>query len=346
MKSERARAKTLVLKWFDQGRPNAVLRRRFSSDVDRFLDEILKREDWAECLTTLLDDARALPISARGNGWQSQPTKSGSAVSSIVPGWGFGWRRVLKDEISDHYLSWFGHYARQYIHRSNIAKVLMIAWESSATILHPFGSGLHMSRYGPSIPRPTDREALLVAEKQALEAWGSIEGVEKASRSKWTSRNTLDPAIHQAIFHFLRGQSLARADFELEAVAAFDCVLQSVQALDWSWAQGDPHRSRKDLCLALGFGRKTAQLAEHMYFLRNQFAAHAGGWRWWDYVEYFEEDLLESASRLASRVLRKSADLEQLHRRVDPNPADWGNWLILNFPLVWEAVWFRDPPES
>src|SRR4051794_23130098 len=98
MKSERARAKTLIFKWFDEGRPSAALRRRFSADVDRFFDEILKREDWAECLTTLLDDAQSPPISARGGTWQSQPTKRGSAVSSIVPGWAFGWRQLLKDE--------------------------------------------------------------------------------------------------------------------------------------------------------------------------------------------------------------------------------------------------------
>lgn len=346
MKSERARAKTLILKWFDEGRPSAGLRRRFSDDVDRFFDEIRKREDWAECLTTLLGDADSPAISVSGQAWQSNPTGRGSAVSSIVPGWAFGWRRILKDDISDDVLSWVGHYARQFIHRSNIAKVLMIAWEDSGAILHPFGSGLLMSRYGPSIARPSDRKALLSAKERALEEWGPGDPCLKASRSKWRWRNTLEPAIHQAIFHFLRGQNLAKAEFELEAVAAFDCVLQSVQAMDWAWAPGEPRRSRTDLCRALGFGSRAAELAEHMYFLRNQFAAHAGGWRWWDYVEYFEDGLLDSASRLASRVLRKAADIEPLHRRVDPAPENWGDWLLRNFPIVWDAVWFRQRPAA
>lgn len=341
VRSERAKAKTLIMRWFDGGQPSAALRRRFSQDVDRFFDEIANRKDWSECLSTLVDDSEPSTIRVTSRTWQAIPTKRGTAVVSVVPGWGFGWRQVLKDEVSDDVLSWLGHYARQYIHRSNIAKILMIAWEQHRTILHPFGSESHHWRYGPFAPRPSDRETLAIARKQATARWGDVGDVAGSNRSRWTARNTLDPAIHQAIFHFLRGQSLARAEFELEAIAAFDCVLQSVQAMDWSWADGDPRRSRAELCRALGFGRAAADLAEHMYFLRNQFAAHAGGWRWWDYVEYFEGDLLESASRLASRVLRKAADIEPLHRRVDPAPPDWGEWLVHNFPIVWEAVWFR-----
>jgi hypothetical protein len=222
----------------------------------------------------------------------------------------------------------------------------MIAWEQNGSILHPFGSESQHWRYGPFVARPSDREILAIAKKQAADRWGDVGAVSGPNRSKWRARNTLDPAIHQAIFHFLRGQSLARAGFELEAIAAFDCVLQSVQGMDWSWAAGDPRRSRADLCRALEFGRAAADLAEHMYFLRNQFAAHAGGWRWWDYVEYFEGDLLDSSSRLASRVLRKAADVEPLHRRVDPAPADWGQWLVHNFPIVWEAIWFREAHSS
>lgn len=56
----RARAKTLILSWFDKGRPSAELRKRFSSDVDRFFETIAARNDWRECLTTVLDDNGAL----------------------------------------------------------------------------------------------------------------------------------------------------------------------------------------------------------------------------------------------------------------------------------------------
>jgi hypothetical protein len=88
-------------------------------------------------------------------------------------------------------------------------------------------------------------------------------------------------------------------------------------------------------------GKASAELAEHVYFLRNQFVAHAGGWRWWDAVEYFEGDLLKDVSGMASRALRKAADLEPNHRVIDPASDDWAGWLLEHFPVIWSAVWFR-----
>jgi hypothetical protein len=30
--------------------------------------------------------------------------------------------------------------------------------------------------------------------------------------------------------------------------------------------------------------------------LRNEFGAHAGGWRWWDTDEYVDDEFMEKAS--------------------------------------------------
>jgi len=122
-----------------------------------------------------------------------------------------------------------------------------------------------------------------------------------------------------------------------------DCVIQSLQNLDWTWAGGNPRRSRRDLCKALGFGVATQDLSEEVYFLRNQFGAHAGGWRWWDSSEHLEFDICEKASRLSNRALRKSADIEAQHRIFDPAPENWSKWLEDNFDAIWTAVWFKDP---
>ncbi|MEP4441891.1 MAG: hypothetical protein ABJ059_00330 [Hyphomicrobiales bacterium] len=54
MSTARAHAKSLILTWFDKGEPTVLQRRRFAADVDRFFDELAKRSNWCECLSTLL----------------------------------------------------------------------------------------------------------------------------------------------------------------------------------------------------------------------------------------------------------------------------------------------------
>jgi hypothetical protein len=131
--------------------------------------------------------------------------------------------------------------------------------------------------------------------------------------------------------------------FDLEALVAFDCVVQSLQTMDWSSLPGDPRRKRGDLLFGLGFKAPTVDLAEHMYFIRNHFVAHAGGWRWWDAGEDVDEDFMARASNFALQALRKAADREPRIRKIDPTPSDWGAWFLSNFESIWNAVWFRDP---
>ena len=338
----RARAKTLILSWFDKGQPSAELRKRFSRDVDVFFETIAARNDWRECLTTVLDDKGALGFRMTGRDLRVRPSSKGLAVTSVVPGWNFGWSRVLPDPISYDVLSWLGHYARQYIHRSHIAKVLMSVWERNRLVLHPFGSSVLVQRYGAVGPIPSSSRMFAAADSAITEKFGTLSHQRlSASRSGWTSRNTLDPAIHQGIFHFLRARNLVTSGFKMEALAAFDCVLHSLQYMDWSWAAGNPRRDRADLYRALGMSKTSVALAEHVYFLRNQFVAHAGGWRWWDAVEHLEGDLIDKVSNTTLRALRRAADLEHSHRRIDPVPDDWSRWFEENFPIIWSAVWFR-----
>ena len=54
MTDDRARAKAVILRWFDQGQPEQSARRRLSSGIDRFFNEIAERESWSECISTLL----------------------------------------------------------------------------------------------------------------------------------------------------------------------------------------------------------------------------------------------------------------------------------------------------
>ncbi len=339
MTKQTARAKSLILKWFDDSGQPSGLRGRLSSGIDRFFEEIAKRDQWSENMTVLLGDRSAPHFRASGQGWRAIPCCEGLAISTVVPGWGFGWRSIFIDEYVYNVLSWLGHYAQQYVHRSHVAKVLMIAWERDGAVLHPFGSQSFGRRYGPFLPPTPSRKALATAVEDAVTQWGKNETAPR-SRSRWMRRNTFDPAIHQAVFHFLRGQTLVSSGFDIEALVAFDCVLQSLQTIGWGVTVGDPRRNRTDLVATLGLNPNNGPLAEHVYFLRNEFAAHAGGWRWWDAGEYVGEEFMEKVSRFTLRVLQRAADTEPGARQIDPGPSSWSDWLIGSFPLLFRAIWF------
>jgi|GEM_PF-3412416 len=334
MTNQTARAKSLILQWFDESKQPAEMRAKLSSGVDRFFNEIAKRDAWSECRTVLLGDSLSPRFFASGRDWRTTPSENGLAVSTFLPGWGFGWHGVFRDKFVYDQLSWLGHYARQYVHRSHVAKVLMIAWERDGAVLHPFGSQGHSQRYDSGI---LPKRALSDAFRDNVLYWGRIEA--PRIRSRWTHRNTLEPAIHQAVFHFLRGQKLISAGFGMEALVAFDCVIQSLQAMPWSLPVGDPRRTA--LVSKLGLSRSDGELAEYIYFLRNEFAAHAGGWRWWDSEDYADEAFMQNASNFTLRLLQRAADAEPTVRRIDPAPTSWSHWLVEGFPLLFLAIWFK-----
>jgi hypothetical protein len=339
MASETAKAKSLIMKWFDGSGQPAEMRGKLSTGVDRFLTEITARATWSETITVLLGDNSAPSFRAFGKNWHAIRCREGLAVSTVVPGWGFGWSTTFKDEYVYDVLSWLGHYARQYVHRAYVAKVLMIAWERDGVVLHPFGSEVSSMRYGAARAPTPSKKALASAAEQIKTRWGGTEST-SCSKSRWRHRNTLEPAIHQAVFHFLRAHNLKSAGFKLESLIAFDCVLQSLQVIRWNGAVGDPRRNRADLVATLGRPSTEGSVAERIYFLRNEFVAHAGGWRWWDTSEYVDDDFMEEASDLALRILRCAADAEPGVRRIDPEPNDWGEWLLNSFSHVVPAIWF------
>ena len=332
-----------VARWFDTVDSDQQLRAKLLRGVEAIATELPKRKDWFEVMTVALDDGGDLPIRVSTDQMRVIPVEAGLAVSTIVPGWGFGWRPVFKDEEVYEILSWFLHYARQYIHRSRVASVLMIAWEDHSKLLHPFGSRSIVDRYTPERSLPSTGAMLDAANEAVLNKWPSESDPTKLTlcTSDWLYRNILDPVLHQCVFHYLRAQDLRSKGFDIEAVVAFDCAIQPISkflALRLGLAE---HPSRRAVCQNLGLSDDSGQLAEYIYFLRNDFGAHSGGWRWWDVGELLEQDDMELVSQLVLDVLVAAADLEPKVRLIDPTPSDWAEWFLEHFELLWDTVWFE-----
>jgi hypothetical protein len=202
-----------------------------------------------------------------------------------------------------------------------------------------FGSTGSSRRYGGEcMPAGDAQSALAIASAEAAKDWGACSV--KVTRSPWLRRNTLDPGIHQGIFHFLRGQKLRKEGFEVEALVAFDCVIHALQTMPWP-LRTSGSTSRPDLFQELELRAPSVATAEHIYFIRKHFGAHAGGWRWWDAGDEYDDEFVERASQLVWRMLRRAADLEPTIRTIDPHPPRWSDWLLEHFCLIWNIVWFR-----
>lgn len=337
----RAKAKSAILRWSDTTTPTTAASARavLSCSIDKMLAELPNRDAWFEVRTVLLGETHDFPFAVRGATWRAYPCADMLAVTTVVPGWAHGWRPLLPDEAAYDTLTWFLHYARQYIHRAHVAKILMVAWDRDDRVVHPFGPKGTSRGYGPWGPVPSIAEMLDEAEADAKREYGAPD-FEQRIRSRWTKANTLDPNLHQAIFHFTRGQSLLAHEFELEAVVAFDCALQAIKSLFVHGGQLPNKASRAALCAALGLSLSDGGIATEGNFLRNTVGAHAGGWRWWDSGE-FTEDLASALSKATRRALAKAAAIEPNLRQIDPAPSSWSDWLLVHFDLIWEAVWFE-----
>ena len=342
-KKQLGQAKTRVARWFDSVDQDKKLRSKLLQGVEDLSVELPRRNDWVEVMTVAMDDSSALPIRVITDEMRVLPIDAGLAVSTVVPGWGFGWRSIFEDEEVYDILSWFLHYARQYVHRSRVASVLMIAWEEHARLLHPFGSRGMTQRYTSERLAKLTESVLDVASKEVLRNWSNERDPTKLPlcKSDWLSRNTLDPAIHQSIFHYLRAQALREKGFDIEAVVAFDCAVQPMGGFLAARLGLAEQPNRRAICETLGLSEDSGQLAEYVYFLRNDFGAHPGGWRWWDVGELLEEHDMEMVAQLALDVLIAAAEVEKEKRMVDPAPPDWAQWFLEHFELLWDTVWFE-----
>lgn len=335
------RAKSLVAQWYDDFYDDTHMRVHMLNGVEAVARTLDQRHHWHEVYTIGLDGGGHLDIEYDTSDCRVYPSGNYLAVSTIVPGWARGWRDVLEAEEVRETLSWFLHYSQQYIHRSHVARALMIAWESASTILHPFGSRGLSRFYGPIVPFVSSAEALDTAQEEfvADTATDRSAGSGTIPKSTWLQHNTLDPFIHQGVFHFLRAQDLRTHGFDLEACVALGCVIESAKDLVKTRNKKPTTPSLEKVCSDLELAREHEENLRHVSFVRNNIGAHAGGWRWWDAHEVLEEEVMEQASLSVSAALCAIASYEEQVREVDPTPTNWVEWFFRHFDLLWNTVW-------
>lgn len=337
------RAKMIVARWFDSTEQPAELRSKILSGVEAIAAELQHRADWFEVTTVKLNNSAELRAQISERQYRIFPCSDSLAITTVVPGWGFGWRTVLKNEDVYQILTWLLHYSRQYIHRAYVTNALMIVWEKHRRSLHAFGSEVLVQRYSPGYGAISIDASFDVAMSAALEVWGRNNNFSEIPKSvsTWAQSNMLDPFLHEAAFHFLRAQNLLSNDFLLETIVAFDCVRQSIIALIKTREKLATEPNSKEVCQRLQLSGKHAETLEYLSFIRNNFGAHPGGWRWWDHYELIDDDDISEIADSIEKVLSAAAVYEMQLRVVQPFPSHWANWFFDNFEIIWNAVWFE-----
>jgi hypothetical protein len=328
-------------RWFDLTSPDKRLRKQLLTGVENVGEELAKRQDWYEVITTQIELNSTLSIRHEDSSGQVFASPNALWVTTITPGWAYGWRPILKNAEVYDTLTWFLHYARQYVNRSNIARVLMLAFNSCGEVLSPFASRSIQEKYHSEHPLPPVNVLFERIRNKNLSEFATVnESNAVSAQTDWLSRNTLDPLLHQSVFHFLRGQELLARDMTLEAVVAFDCSVQSILRLLNERCK-QKITTRKGVCDALSLPHETSVVAEYAYFLRNQFGAHAGGWRWWDSAETIDSESCQDIGAVTLEILTKAADDEPSFRVYNPQPINWSDWFFEHFDMLWNTVWFE-----
>jgi hypothetical protein len=104
----KSRAKSRILRWFDSTSPSPADRAKMSKSIDCVFDELPKRAGrWFEVMTVVLADTADISFVVRSRAWRTIPCSKGLAVSTVVPGWAFGWAQVLPDQFAYDALTWF-----------------------------------------------------------------------------------------------------------------------------------------------------------------------------------------------------------------------------------------------
>jgi hypothetical protein len=153
--------------------------------ADRFLGAIARRDSWSESLIVLLGDRSTPSFQAFVKGWHAVPCWEGLAVSTVVPGWGFGWSTIFEDEYV-YKVSFTAGALRPSVRPSFArGKGADDRLGARGVILHPFGSEMHCRRYGPAVASPPPKRALATAVKDSVIRWAGIENA-SCSRSRWT----------------------------------------------------------------------------------------------------------------------------------------------------------------
>jgi len=348
----------LSQKLLDDGVEESV-RRKILGGFEKLPAELEARDGSYELRLYSLDGTKHLSGTLNRRLLAVDSWAGGVIVGVLVPDWSNGWHRLFKDERVYSWLSWFLHYSAQYVSRSLVTRALVPLAEQQWVVSSPRSQRTkhrlkdvsfrtasstlkkwmdHAKSKWPDNPNPVeDTWPERLGPKWRIEREPAV-----CRYGFWGNSNFIDPSLHQAAFQYMRGVELRKATFDLESVTAFECVLSAAKEFLLKAGLIEGNADRATCARELLLNEDMQDAASLNQFLRNNFSAHSGGWRWWDFYEDHSE-FVPLSEQLALATLKALVRLERKHRFVEPDPPKWSDWFWQNFSLLLDSVWLRTP---
>ncbi len=271
--------------------------------------------------------------------------RSGLRLAVVAPGWRNGWKEIAQDEDLGEQISWFFHFASQYVMRSYAVSAL-------GAIALVYNQGIEVNRSSNGSwtgieVAPSDVNLPEILRRRAgwrnLRSKRSTSSKEARVHSWIRTINGLDPYVHRALFLYIRAVNLLDQGFEEQAMTCLDCItaVASEFVRDVLGERDDQQRERT--YRALHLTPDQAEMLRHLYAVRCYFGGHPSPTKWWDFRELYEQEI-EQYATVSQLVIRKLCELERRHRRVDPRPTSWHAWFLKHSVMLWNAVGFDRLP--
>ncbi|MBV6715256.1 hypothetical protein [Paenibacillus chitinolyticus] len=261
-------------------------------------------------------------------------------VGVLMPSWDKGLRNICKDEYVYDAISWFFHFASQYVARSRMVDVM-----SSLNMVYGLSCDFRGDRMlkftTPNSERVKD-EFILAFKRETKTRFRYDYGARERNLVFWVNKiNTLDPFIHRVFFNYINSCKLYEGQFDEEAITSLDKTVDVIQQYARERMSINGTNNQRELTLdAFEMTEYEKVLLTRLYDLRNFFGGHPSMSKWWDFSEIFEEDI-ESFFQVVKRLIYKTVMHENFNRVVEKNPLSWSEWFEEHAMMLWETVWFE-----
>lgn len=256
-----------------------------------------------------------------------------------MPSWDRGLQHICRDEHVYDTISWFFHYASQYVARSRMVDVIAsinLIYERVCDI-----RGNRMTKY--LLENNSDKEEFISAFKsQASPKFNKKYSSREKQLCNWINKsNSLDPYIHRIHFNFLHACKLLSSEFYEEAITSLDKTVDVIQQYSRERMNINGINDQRELTLiAFKMTDWERHLLARLYDIRNFFGGHPSMSKWWDFSEIFDEDI-DDLFQTVKKLIFKVLSHENSHRVVAKYPSRWSIWFADNALMLWDTVWFE-----
>lgn len=302
---------------------------KFKPALDKAIQDLSSRDDDLFLEERKLDEETRIKeehISSASYFRNDEPTNS-LVLSVVGPNWKRGWRSISKDEYIYDLISWYFHFATQYVVRGRACEIL----------------GALALSYGETFNFTTSSRVTQTTLRSIDFPQSCIERTTKKSKEfkAWAKDiNGLDPFVQRAIYFYIRFIELRNDGYFDEAITALDKVVEVFYQLTLDRKL----QAKRDEFIKLHFKEdKLQEWANKIYEVRSFLGGHPSPSKWWDSEEIYGDWLDESAINLKV-ILRNMFSFEQKHRKVERYPTKWSNWFYENCSMIYDSVWFHKIP--